>query len=112
MIDILTLTLDEVATIENLSGQGIGSLNDDEKPKGLVLAALAMIAKRKAGDKTFTWNQARQLTLPEANEILGIHDDDAVDEIGFTAVEVATTQGGEPVDPFGSVTDATMTGAS
>lgn len=70
MLDVQSLTLNEIATIENLSGQSIAAFEDDTKPKGLAMAALALIAKRHAGDKTFTWNQAQQLTLSEAQELL------------------------------------------
>ncbi|MGC5584153.1 hypothetical protein [Ornithinimicrobium sp. W1665] len=69
MIDVNKLTLGEVAKIEELSGQPITSFGDDDRPKGLALAAFAFIAKRRE-DPTFTWNKAQELTFEEANTIL------------------------------------------
>ncbi len=81
MIDINKLTLGEVAKIEELSGQPITAIGDDDKPKGLALAALAFVAKRReqlgAGEKpSFTWNAAQELTFDEANALLGVGGDE------------------------------------
>lgn len=73
--DFDSLTLGEVATIEDLSGYGIGAL-DEEKPQGKFLAALYMIAKRRDGVPTFTFNAALAVSLTEAQEFLGLEDDD------------------------------------
>lgn len=75
MIDINRLTLGEVAKIEELSGQPISAIGDEDKPKGLALAALAFVAKRRE-DPKFTWNAAQELTFDEANKILGFGQDD------------------------------------
>lgn len=75
MIDVNSLTLGEVAKVEDLSGQPIAAFADEDKPKGLALAALAFVW-RKRSDPTFKWNDALGLTLVEANEILGIGDSD------------------------------------
>lgn len=75
MIDIATLTLGEVAKIEDLTGLPMTRLGDDDAPKGAMLAAMAFITKRRQ-DMTFTWNQAQELTLEAANEILGLADDE------------------------------------
>lgn len=77
MIDVNSLTLGEVAKVEDLSGQPIAAFADEDKPKGLALAALAFVW-RKRQDPTFKWNDALGLTLAEANEILGIGEDDTV----------------------------------
>lgn len=82
MIDINTLTLGEVAKIEELSGMPISAIGDDDKPKGLALAALAFVAKRReqlaAGQKpSFTWNQAQDLTFDDAQAILGMSGEEA-----------------------------------
>ena len=71
MIDINKLTLGEVAKIEELSGQPISAIGNDDAPKGLALAALAFVAKRRE-DPAFTWNAAQGLTFDEAQAILGL----------------------------------------
>lgn len=70
MIDVSKLTLGEVAKIEELSGMPISAIGDDDRPKGLAMAALAFVAKRRE-DPKFSWNAAQGLTTEEANEILG-----------------------------------------
>lgn len=81
MIDIKSLTLGEVARIEDLSGLSISDIANDTKPKGKALAAIAFIVKRReelaAGQKpSFTWNQAQDLTFDQASELLGLGDDE------------------------------------
>lgn len=76
MIDLANLTLGEVSTIEDLSGRSIVELGDGSKPMGKALSAIAMIIKRRTGEPTFSWNQAQALTIPEANKLLGVGDDD------------------------------------
>lgn len=73
--DFDTLTLGEVATIEDLSGYGIGAL-DKQTPQGKFLAALYMVAKRRSGEPTFTFNQALRVSISEAQTFLGIEDED------------------------------------
>lgn len=75
MIDINSLTLGEVAKVEDLSGLPISAFGNEDKPKGLALAALAFVWKRRS-EPTFTWNDAQGLTLDDANTILGIEDDE------------------------------------
>lgn len=70
-LNVERLTLGEVAKIEELSGQPISAIGEDDKPKGLALAAMAFVAKRRE-DPKFTWNAAQNLTFDEANEILGL----------------------------------------
>jgi hypothetical protein len=85
-LDVNTLTLGEVARFEDLSGQSISQLGDESVPKGKALAALAFLVKRRqelaAGEKpSFTWNQAQELTIAEANALLGLDaDDEPADE--------------------------------
>lgn len=73
MFDINKLTCGEVAKIEDLSGQAITNIGDDGAPKGLMLAALAMIAKRRE-DPSFSWNKAQELTFAEASALIGAGD--------------------------------------
>lgn len=74
-LNVSRLTLGEVAKIEELSGQSITSIGEDDAPKGKTLAAMAFVAKRRE-DASFTWNAAQNLTFDEANEILGLTDED------------------------------------
>ncbi|MBX3309711.1 MAG: hypothetical protein KF739_04660 [Cryobacterium sp.] len=76
MFDFDALTLGEVSKIEELSGQSIASIADADSPKGKALAAMAMVVKRRTGDPAFTWNQACALTLDEANQILGLNEEE------------------------------------
>ncbi|MBB1482491.1 hypothetical protein H5392_01290 [Tessaracoccus sp. MC1865] len=76
MIDINRLTLGEVAKIEELSGQPISAIGNDDAPKGLALAALAFVAKRRE-DANFSWNAAQNLTFDEAQGILGFGEQEA-----------------------------------
>lgn len=79
--DLQALTLGEIATIEDLSGTGIGALNK-ETPQGKFLASLYMVAKRRSGEPTFTFNQALNVPMLEAQAFLGFDDtdDDTDDE--------------------------------
>lgn len=74
--DFDTLTLGEVATIEDLSGQSIGSIADEAAPKGKALAAIVMVIKRRSGEPTFTFNQALSVPLAEANSLLTPDEED------------------------------------
>lgn len=80
MIDISTLTLGEVAKIEDLSGLPIATLADEERPKGLALAAVAFVVKRRTGHPEFTWNEAQDLTFQEVSDLLGLDTDDDEDD--------------------------------
>lgn len=93
MIDIDSLTLGEVAKVESLSGLSIGQIGETDQPKGLALAALVFVAKRRE-DPAYTWNQAQDVTVVEANEILGKAAADA-DE----TADVAGEPGAGPFPP-------------
>lgn len=73
MLDIEKLTLGEVATIERLSGLSVSTISADDSPKGLMMAALCFVAKRRDGDP-ITWNDAQDLTMDQANDILGLDE--------------------------------------
>jgi len=74
--DFESLTMREVSLIEELSGQSISAIADETTPKGKALAALAMVAKRRSGFPSFTFNEASAMTLAEVNELLGTSDDE------------------------------------
>ncbi|QWS68293.1 tail assembly chaperone [Microbacterium phage Concrete] len=79
--DLDQLTLGEVAAIEDLSGVAIGSVSEST-PQGKFLAALYMVAKRRDGQPTFTFNAALQASMSEAQSFLGFDAPDAGDEAG------------------------------
>lgn len=76
MLDVQKLTLGEIAKIEELGGLSISMFSDDETPKGKMLAAMALIQKRRTGTPTFKWADAMLLSLEEASEIVGLNDDE------------------------------------
>lgn len=83
MLDINRLTLGEIAKIEELSQQSITVIGEEASPKGLMLAALAFVTKRRENNN-YKWNDALGLNFEEANEILGLNvstDDDADEDV-------------------------------
>lgn len=80
-IELDTLTLGEVDTIEQLAGVGIATLGV-ETPQGKFLAALYMVAKRRNGEPAFTFNDALAVSITEAQEYLGL--DDTTDDLDET----------------------------
>jgi hypothetical protein len=95
--DFDQLTLGEVATIEDVSGYGIGAL-DQNKPQGKFLAALLMVAHRRNGEPTYTLNQAMAVPLLDAQAYLGIGTDD--DETP-AEIDAARAEGDVPSDDAG-----------
>lgn len=89
MFDVSKLTLGEVAKVEELSHLPITVMGDDERPKGLLTAAIAFVIKRRSSPE-FTWNDALALTLDQANDIVGISDDQDVDGDELETVEDPT----------------------
>ncbi|QLF83171.1 tail assembly chaperone [Microbacterium phage Bri160] len=77
--DLDQLTLGEVAAIEDLSGVAIGSVSEST-PQGKFLAALYMVAKRRDGQPTFTFNAALQASMSEAQSFLGFDAPEAGSE--------------------------------
>lgn len=75
-MDIKTLTLGEVSKIEELSGLPLSALAEDDKPKGKLLAALALVIKRRE-DPKFTYEMASQMTT---QDVMTLIDSDEVDE--------------------------------
>lgn len=66
--DFNSLTMREMGQIERLSGQSLTTLDDADRPKALMLAAIAYTFRLRE-DGTYTWNQAQDLTLKEISEI-------------------------------------------
>lgn len=63
-----TLTLDEVETIENLSGQPMDELMQAGKLKGKALKAIIWVA-RKRTDPNFKMEDAGKVTFSEALDL-------------------------------------------
>jgi len=63
-----TLTLDEVETIENLSGQAMDELMGVGKLKGKALKAIIWVAKKRV-DPNFKMEDAGKVTFSEALEL-------------------------------------------
>lgn len=96
--DFDSLTLGEVATIEDLCGIGIGALSAD-KPQGKFLAALVMVMKRRNGEPTFTFNQAMNVPMSEAQTYLGVDTEDDTAE----ATDAENPGGAWELDAEGNV---------
>jgi hypothetical protein len=63
-----TLTLDEVETIENLSGQAMDELMGVGKLKGKALKAIIWVAKKRTNPE-FKMEDAGKVTFSEALEL-------------------------------------------
>lgn len=73
------LTIGETAKVEELSGQNIASLQDENAPKAKVLAALAFVFKKRE-DPAFKWNDALEMTFDEISELLNLSGDEGEDD--------------------------------
>ena len=72
--DFETLTLDEVETIELLTGTSIDQLMDAGQAKGKALKAIIFIIKKRA-DSSYTIEQAGKIPMKEAQALfLGADD--------------------------------------
>jgi hypothetical protein len=70
-----TLTLDEVETIENLSGQPMDELMGAGKLKGKALKAIIWVAKKRV-DPNFKMEDAGKVTFADALELFkGVSED-------------------------------------
>ncbi len=70
-----TLTLDEVETIENLSGQPMDELMGAGKLKGKALKAIIWVAKKRV-DANFKMEDAGKVTFADALELFkGVEED-------------------------------------
>lgn len=89
--DFETLTLGEVAFIENMSERSISEISDDGAPVGKSLAAIVTVIKRRSGEPGYKFNQALGLSLTEASAYLQSDDEeegvDAGEDDAFDANE-------------------------
>ena len=68
-MDIKNLTMGEISKVEELSGLPLAALAEDDKPKGKLMAALALVIKRRE-DPKFTLEMANQMTMAEITALL------------------------------------------
>ena len=74
-IDINDLTIAEVVEIEERTGLPLDALGQADKPKGLMLQALAYISKRR-DNPDFTWEMAGALKISTASDPVDPSDGD------------------------------------
>lgn len=75
-MDIQSLTLGELAKVEELAAAPISWFGNDDKPQGKLLAALAFVIKRRE-DLNFTFKDAMDLRTDEIQNILGLEEDES-----------------------------------
>lgn len=66
---VKTLTLGEVAAVENLAGISIAELGETATPMGKATAALAYVIKRRS-EPEFKFEDALNLTIDEATAVI------------------------------------------
>lgn len=71
--DFESLTLDEVETIELLTGASIDQIMADGQPKGKALKAIIFIIKKRT-DPSFTLEQAGSFKMSDVNTLLAVDD--------------------------------------
>lgn len=71
--DFESLTLDEVETIELLTGSSIDQIMSDGAPKGKALKAIIYIIKKRQ-EPDFTLEQAGKFKMADVNELLVVED--------------------------------------
>ena len=70
-----TLTLGEVEIAERIGKASISSLGDDAQPKGLIMAGLAYVLRRR-DEPAFTVEQAKAMTMKEVSLLMRVDDDE------------------------------------
>jgi hypothetical protein len=72
--DFESLTLNEVETIELITGSSIDQLMDAGQAKGKAMKAIIFIMKKRT-DPNFTLEQAGNISMTEANALFAGEDD-------------------------------------
>jgi hypothetical protein len=70
-----SLTIEDVETIEHISGRAIDSIMDDESPKGKTMKAIVFVVKKKE-NPMYTLDDAGKVSFKEAMELLQSGDAD------------------------------------
>lgn len=71
--DFESLTLDEVETIELMTGASIDQIMAEGSPKGKALKAIIYTVKKRQ-DPDFTLDQAGKFKMADVNELLVVED--------------------------------------
>ena len=74
-MDIKSLTIGELAKVEELAGQPFGHFGNEDKPQFKLTAALVCVLKKRE-DKTFTWQDALNMNTDELSDFLGNDEDE------------------------------------
>lgn len=88
--DIDSLTLGEIARVEDISKMSIKRFSDPDAYVGRMTAALAYVVKRRS-EPTFQFDQALNLTQREVNDLLDLDDDDEDDVIDVGEMDAEPT---------------------
>ena len=72
MLDFNTLTGNEIALIEDLSGLSLDAIGNPGAPKAKLLATLVLISKRREGVTDFKFNDAMDMPIAEMTAYLGM----------------------------------------
>lgn len=94
---IKSMTLGEIAKVEQLTGLGLDSLTAQDSPRGNFLAALVFVQSRRDGAPK-TWDQCLEMGIDETSEYLQLAadaDDDDDD----------STEGAEALGPTEAAQD-------
>jgi hypothetical protein len=73
--DFESLTIEEVETIENLSGSPIDALMDEKALKGKSIKAVVFVIKRRE-NSMYTIDDAAKVSFKEAMELINSGDSD------------------------------------
>ena len=74
MFNIDDMTLDDIETIEQLTGTSIETIVGDKQPRGKVLKVLIWVMRKKT-DPNFTMEQAGKIPFNEAIAMFGDGED-------------------------------------
>lgn len=69
MIDVSSLTIGEVAKVEEISGESITSIADESRPKARVMIGVAYVMKKRSDPKARVAD-IEALTLPEISALI------------------------------------------
>jgi hypothetical protein len=78
-VDINTLTLGEVATVETLSGLAIDQLGQDGIPKGRLYAAIIFVLNKRA-NPDYKFEDALNLDMAALTDMFQVDDEDPKDK--------------------------------
>jgi hypothetical protein len=92
MFDFESLTGREASLIEELSGLSIDSIGNEGAPKAKLLGAIIMIAKRREGDKKFTFNEAMDMPISQMTAYLGLNEEESDEEGEDERSDVSATE--------------------